>query len=92
MPLFPESGGYRLAEHLRRIWQQPAVGYGIAFTAFALATGARWAIEGQVPGRIPFISYFPAVVVASLFGGWAAGVLVAILSAFTAWSATRISK
>lgn len=83
MPLFAESVG--LAERLHRIRQQPAVGYGVAFTVFALASAARWAIEGQVPGRVPFIFYFPAVVIASLFGGWLAGALVAILSSLAAW-------
>ena len=46
---------------------------------------ARYAIESYAPGRIPFIFYLPAVVIASLFGGWAAGALVAILSALAAW-------
>jgi Domain of unknown function (DUF4118) len=87
MPLFAESDGYRLAECLRHLRQQPFLAYGIALAAFALATLGRWAIEGYVPGRIPFIFYFPAVVIASLFGGIGPGVFVAILSGITAWLA-----
>ena len=60
MPLFAESGGYRLAEHLRRIWQQPALGYGIAFTAFALATGARWAFHSSFTSPLPWLPPYPA--------------------------------
>jgi hypothetical protein len=51
-----------------------------------LGTAARWAIEGQAAGRIHFVFYCPAAVVASLFGGRAAGVVVGVLSAVTAWS------
>lgn len=87
MPLFVESDAYRLAERLRHLREQPFLAYGIALAAFALATLGRWAIEGHVPGRIPFIFYFPAVVIASLFGGIGPGVLVAILSGITAWLA-----
>ena len=85
MPLFVESDGYRLAETLHRLRKNPLAAYGIAFTVFLLATMARYAIESYAPGRIPFIFYLPAVVIASLFGGWAAGALVAILSALAAW-------
>jgi PAS domain S-box-containing protein len=82
MPLFAESD---LAERLHRIRQQPVVGYAVALAVFALATAARVAIEGQVPGGIPFIFYFPAVLIASLLGGWLAGALVAFFSALAAW-------
>ena len=85
MPLCVESDGYRLAETLHRLRKNPLAAYGIALAVFLLATMARYAIESYAPGRIPFIFYFPAVVIASLFGGWAAGALVAILSALAAW-------
>ena len=85
MPLFVESDGYRLAETLHRLRKNPLAAYGIALAVFLLATMARYAIESYAPGRIPFIFYFPTVVIASLFGGWAAGALVAILSALAAW-------
>src|SRR5262245_12075427 len=86
MPLFSESHRFHLAERLSRIRQQPFLAYGIALAAFAIATLARWAIETYVPGRIPFIFYFPAVVIAS-FGGIGPGVLIAVLSGVTAWLA-----
>ena len=86
MPLFSKSHDFRLAERLSRLRQQPLLAYGIALAAFAVATMARLAIDTYVPGRIPFIFYFPAVVIAS-FGGIGPGVLVAILSGATAWLA-----
>src|SRR5690242_19902059 len=86
MPLFSESDNFRLATRLSRLRQQPFLAYGLALAAFAAATLARLAIETYVPGRIPFIFYFPAIVIAS-FGGIGPGVLVAVLSGLTAWMA-----
>ena len=85
MPLFVEFDGYRLAETLHRLRKNPQQPTALHSAVFLLATMARYAIESYAPGRIPFIFYFPAVVIASLFGGWAAGALVAILSALAAW-------
>lgn len=87
MALFAESAGYRLAERLQRLRQQPLPAYGTAFAAFVAATLARWAIEDFVPGQVPFIFYFPAVVIATLFGGLGPGIVVAILSGLTGASA-----
>jgi PAS domain S-box-containing protein len=87
MALFAESAGYRLAERLRRLRQKPLTAYGIALAAFAVATLTRWAIEDFVPGQVPFIFYFPALVIATFLGGLGPGIVVAILSGLTGASA-----
>lgn len=51
--------------------------------AVALATALRWAID-QGQAGIPFVSYFPAVVLAALLLGWRWGTLVALTSGVVA--------
>ena len=46
-----------------------------------IATLIRWAIGGFVLDRIPFTTYYPAIVVATLLGGFWLGTLASILSA-----------
>ncbi|MET1046931.1 MAG: PAS domain S-box protein [Hyphomicrobium sp.] len=53
--------------------------------AVLLATLARWAISGLVDDRNPFTTYYPAIVVATLLGGFWLGTLTAIVSAVVAW-------
>jgi PAS domain S-box-containing protein len=50
----------------------------------ALATLARWLI-GEVIEGAPFITFFPAVVVAALVGGFWPGILATVLSSIIAW-------
>jgi K+-sensing histidine kinase KdpD len=50
-----------------------------------IATLIRWAIGGLVQERIPFTTYYPAIVVATLLGGFWWGTLASILSAAVAW-------
>ena len=45
----------------------------------------RWAIGGLVHDRIPFTTYYPAIVAATLLGGFWRGALACILSAVLAW-------
>jgi PAS domain S-box-containing protein len=49
-----------------------------------IATLIRWAIGGLVQERIPFTTYYPAIVVATLLGGFWWGTLASILSAAVA--------
>jgi PAS domain S-box-containing protein len=82
-PPNPEADG--LAERLQRLRQNPFAAYGIALAAVGVATIIRWAIGDYVPGRVPFTLYFPAIVIASLLGGFWPGVLATILSGLAAW-------
>ena len=53
--------------------------------AILLATLIRWALGGLVHDRIPFTTYYPAIVVATLLGGFWLGMLASMLSAVLAW-------
>ena len=48
--------------------------------AIGAATALRWAIDRGASG-VPFVTYFPAVVLVTLFIGWRWGCLTAILAA-----------
>src|SRR6266536_5283621 len=47
--------------HCRRLIRSPA--------AVALATLARWVVGGQIVEGLPFITYYPAIIIATLAGG-----------------------
>ncbi|MBP2291897.1 response regulator [Azospirillum rugosum] len=64
----------------------PAAAHGIALGLVALAAGARLALEPFVTGIVPFVTLFPAVLVAALVGGGAAGLTAWAASALLAWT------
>jgi two-component system, cell cycle sensor histidine kinase and response regulator CckA len=57
------------------------VPYLLAFLIFASAAAVRLAIPGGLGTRVPYLTFFPAVMLAVLAGGLPAGSLVIILSA-----------
>ena len=75
------DGVHRWATQLNRLQENRLVVWGAILGAVLLATLARWAISGLVDDRNPFTTYYPAVVVATLLGGFWLGTLTAILSA-----------
>src|SRR6187397_2803892 len=75
----------RWATHLNRLQRNPWIVYGAALGAILIATFIRWAMGGLVHDRIPFTTYYPAIVVATLLGGFRLGILASILSAIVAW-------
>lgn len=52
---------------------------GWALLAVAVPTVVRWVIDRGAAG-VPFLTYFPAVVLSALFLGWRWGVVVAVAS------------
>jgi two-component sensor histidine kinase len=67
--------------------------YALALLIFAVALGARYLLDFVVPERLPFITFFPAVLVAAYFCGTGPSILVLILSAVTGsiWAATSVA-
>jgi len=53
----------------------------LALLIFAVAMGARYVLDFVVPERLPFITFFPAVLVAAYFCGVGPSILVLVLSA-----------
>jgi K+-sensing histidine kinase KdpD len=62
--------------------------YALALLIFAAAIIARILLDYVVPERLPFITFFPAVLLAAYYCGLAPSVLVLVLSAIvgTIWS------
>jgi PAS domain S-box-containing protein len=59
----------------------PVARYGMAVAAAAAATLLRLALDPIWGDRLPFIWYFPAILVAAWFAGFRAGVLTTLLCA-----------
>jgi PAS domain S-box-containing protein len=76
---------HRWATQLHRLQENPSVVWGTILGAVLLATLIRWAISGLVDDRNPFTTYYPAVVVATLLGGFWLGTLTSVVSAVVAW-------
>lgn len=75
---------------LRKVWRQglrpgSPEAYAFALACVAIATGIRAALGLLEQDIIPFATYFPAILFATLIGGLEAGVLAIVLSALIGW-------
>jgi two-component sensor histidine kinase len=75
------GGIARLLLEKRSLPVQLAVG----LAAVAAATGLRMAVDGSLPPGFPFLTFFPAVLIAAVFGSLRIGIATAILSGLIAW-------
>lgn len=64
----------------RRNW-----GYGFAIIAFLVAFALRYGLEDRLPPGLPFLTFFPAVILTSFFAGVGPAILVTALSVLAAW-------
>ncbi|MCP4042987.1 MAG: DUF4118 domain-containing protein, partial [Gammaproteobacteria bacterium] len=64
--------------------------YPVAIALVAIAIGLRIWPLGALELRIPWVTFYPAVMAAALYGGFSAGLVVAILTciAVLVWSPT----
>ena len=85
LSLFGTDPIHGWATRLHRLQQNPLIVFGAAVGAILLATLIRWALGGLVHDRIPFTTYYPAIVVATLLGSFWLGMLASMLSAVLAW-------
>jgi len=60
--------------------RSPWASSGYSATAVVIPTVLRWSIDGGEDPMIPFVTYYPAVVLAALLLGWRWGALVALAS------------
>jgi PAS domain S-box-containing protein len=61
--------------------RQAVVRYGLALAAVAAAALLRAALGAAFPGVVPFATFFPAVLIATLLGGFGPGLLAICLGA-----------
>src|SRR5262245_13214984 len=85
MPLSNPFAHRRIVEVVEGIRQHPDAAYGIAIGLVALATLTRWAMGDYIGGQVPFITFFPAIIIGALLGGIWPGVCATVLSVLAAW-------
>ena len=66
---------------MRKTLRARLVAYGVAVLATGVSLVLRLALYGLVGGRGPFITFFPAVVIAAYLGGLRPGIVATVLSA-----------
>jgi two-component system, sensor histidine kinase PdtaS len=90
MPFSPVIECYAGLKRLLSVRRHPVATYSLALSLVAAATLLRWAIGVFMTEGVPFITYFPAIVLATLIGGLWPGVFATILSAIVAWHLLRL--
>ena len=75
---------HRVAERLRPVRTHPWLGYTAGLGVFAAGFVLRYAAGGALDAS-PYITLFPAILVAALVGGLRVGLVVAVLSFFSGW-------
>lgn len=60
-------------------------GFGFAAIAFLGAFALRYAVDDWLPTGVPFITFFPAIILAAFFAGLWSTVLLSFVSALAAW-------
>jgi two-component sensor histidine kinase len=69
-----------------RGWRtNPAIGYSIAAGAILISIGLRFLIEPHVTAGLPFITFFPAIILTTFLGGLGPGIAVAVIAGLVSW-------
>jgi PAS domain-containing protein len=76
---------YPWVERLLRVRHYALAAYGLALALVALAVFMRWLVGEYTGAQIPFITFYPAIIIAALIGGLWPGVLATVLSSVAAW-------
>jgi PAS domain S-box-containing protein len=76
---------YPWVERLLRVRHYALAAYGLALALVALAVFMRWLVGEYTGAQIPFITFYPAIIIAALIGGLWPGILATVLSSVAAW-------
>src|SRR5260221_174852 len=86
----PFDTGFRIypwVEKLLAIRQRPVLAYAIAIVLVFIAVLSREVVAAAVGPQVPFITFYPAIILAALLGGLWPGVVATLLSTVAAWYA-----
>jgi two-component sensor histidine kinase len=76
---------WRVVRILRLRWRQPApIRWLMATALFGIALTIRFSL-GPLHGAIPFLSFYPAILVAAVLLGWKEAIFVLVLSLSAGW-------
>ena len=84
MPLSAAFESRGFFDRALRVRRNPIALCGIVVVAIALSTFARWAVSGQVLAG-PFVTYYPAIIIVTIVGGFWAGMFASALGATIGW-------
>jgi two-component sensor histidine kinase len=73
-----------LSALILRLRKRPLLGFAVALVVFLVAVSLRSSFGNELYA-VPFITLFPAILIAALVGGLWVGVIVTMLSALAAW-------
>jgi len=82
------ASGFQIYPWLERalaVRRNPIAAYGFALAMVALAVLVRWIVGEYVGAQIPFITFFPAIVIAAIIGGLWPSIVATVLSTVAAW-------
>lgn len=79
------AAAIRVLQVAKDLRQYPIFGYTMAFVTIGLATLLQWLAKAQYAGS-PFLTIYPAIIVAALIGGRGPGFLAAVLAGGSQWS------
>jgi len=76
---------WRVVRILRLRWRQPTpIRWLMASALFGIALAIRFSL-GPLHGAIPFLSFYPAILVAAVLLGWKEAIFVLVLSLSAGW-------
>src|ERR1041385_6853015 len=75
MPLSTSLSEHRAFKALQRLRRNRTMAYAIALGAIAAASAMRWAASDVLPEGLPFITFYPAIVIVTFLGGLGPGLV-----------------
>lgn len=85
--VLPRSGGFArgMVALSFRMRQRPVAALAVGIGCFLVALAARFGLDLFLPPGFPFLTFFPAVILAAFFGGARAGAVCGLLGGLAAW-------
>lgn len=86
MPLINALGERRFVQQLRAVRRNRLLGYAIAVVVAGFAVLLRGSLDPALSAvGVPYITFYPAILVAALVGGFGAGLITLVLCSLAAW-------